>query len=483
MSAEAETNDVEPGAAPESMLIISESSENLQNMSSSLDEIKKMQPDNQDENINNVDPDDYDDISCNTIATGDDYIKDNDWLGKSKHIFVLSSAGKPIYSRYGNEDKFASYFGVMQALVSFVQADNDSLKSIHVGNTKFVFLFKEPLILVSISKTGESVSQLTAQLNYVFNEIVSMLTLSRLSQIYQQRRNYDLRRLLAGVERLIDSLLDFSDSEPSFTLGAVKCLPLAASIRDTISSAIVQSCSKIKDLVFAILLANNNLITLVRMKKYYIHPADLHLIFNLVRASESLKSAESWTPLCLPRFDSGGFLYGHVSYLSEDCQACLLLLTVDREAFFTLSEAKQKIVEKLRRANCLEGINESLNVREETCAETGFPELRHYLYKCKSTAQFYQPGVGAPYMSDYGRLLTLYRRAHQRLHSTSRPLKLLYEKSSDEVLLAWDTKGFELYVVLEPSTDKSATIALIGKLLTWIKKQEDRLFHLNAPTF
>jgi hypothetical protein len=40
-----------------------------------------------------------------------------------------------------------------------------------------------------------------------------------------------------------------------------------------------------------------------------------------------------------------GYLHGHVSYLSDDCQACLLLLTVDRDAFFTLSEAKQKISE------------------------------------------------------------------------------------------------------------------------------------------
>jgi hypothetical protein len=44
-------------------------------------------------------------------------------------------------------------------------------------------------------------------------------------------------------------------------------------------------------------------------------------------------------------FFASGFLHGHVSYLSDDCQACLLLLTVDRDVFFTLSEAKQKIVE------------------------------------------------------------------------------------------------------------------------------------------
>lgn len=68
---------------------------------------------------------------------------------------------------------------------------------------------------------------------------------------------------------------------------------------------------------------------------------DLHIVQNLVDSSESLKTAESWTPICLPKFDSSGYMHGHVSYLAEDCQACLLLLTVDRDVFFVLSEAKQ----------------------------------------------------------------------------------------------------------------------------------------------
>lgn len=83
------------------------------------------------------------------------------------------------------------------------------------------------------------------------------------------------------------------------------------------------------------------------MKKFFIHPADLHLILNLVDSSESFKSAESWTPICLPKFDSNGFMHAHVSYLAEDCQACLLLLTVDRDVFFTLSEAKQVCIHKV----------------------------------------------------------------------------------------------------------------------------------------
>lgn len=73
-----------------------------------------------------------------------------------------------------------------------------------------------------------------------------MLTLRRLTKTYDERPNYDLRRLLTGVDRLIDHLLDFSETEAAFTLGAIQCLPLAVSERDSISKAIKEACSKIK---------------------------------------------------------------------------------------------------------------------------------------------------------------------------------------------------------------------------------------------
>ena len=60
-----------------------------------------------------------------------------------------------------------------------------------------------------------------------------------------------------------------------FLTHSVRILPISAAARETIISAIQNSCSKIKKLVFAILIANNKLIALVRMKKYFIHPADL----------------------------------------------------------------------------------------------------------------------------------------------------------------------------------------------------------------
>ena len=53
----------------------------------------------------------------------------------------------------------------------------------------------------------------------------------------------------------------------------------------------------------AFLAVSGQLITMVRMKKYFLHPGDLHLIFNLVYSSESFKVRDriSFLFLC-PRY-------------------------------------------------------------------------------------------------------------------------------------------------------------------------------------
>lgn len=55
------------------------------------------------------------------------------WRMHRKHVFVLSEAGKPVYSRYGSEEALSSTMGVMMALVSFLEAEKNAIRSIHAG--------------------------------------------------------------------------------------------------------------------------------------------------------------------------------------------------------------------------------------------------------------------------------------------------------------------------------------------------------------
>jgi len=93
-----------------------------------------------------------------------DYQNDSLWQGQKKHIFILSEAGKPIFSLHGNEDKLATLFGVIQALVSFVQMGQDAITSIHAAGIKFAFMQRSSLILVAATRSNMSVQQLQLQL-------------------------------------------------------------------------------------------------------------------------------------------------------------------------------------------------------------------------------------------------------------------------------------------------------------------------------
>ncbi|CAD6999685.1 vacuolar fusion protein MON1 homolog A [Ceratitis capitata] len=440
-------------------------------------------------------------LSAATLDEGDDddaqfdYMHDSVWRGQKKHIFILSEAGKPIYSLHGNEDKLATLFGVIQALVSFVQHGQDAITSIHAGGIKFVFLVRNTLILVAASRTNMSVAQLQLQLSDVYNQILSTLTNKHVTRIFEKRKNFDLRRSLAGSERLIYHLLSNDSSNKrvtnnvfTFLTNSIRVLPLPTTVRASIVSGIQSNCSKIKDLVFAVLIANNKLISLIRMKKYSIHPADLRLIFNLIECSESFKSSENWTPICLPKFDMNGYLYAHVSYLTDDCQACLLLLSVDPNVFFTLSDAKRRITDKLRSTKSLEAISREIEKPTNgglNLTAIGIPELRHFLYKPKTAAQLLCSELMPPYttLKEFERLEGIYCDLLHRIHNSTRPLKLIYEVHEREVVLAWVTAAYELYAVFEPLVDKCAVIKNVDKLIKWIEKEYDVFFIRNHPTF
>ncbi|GIX70184.1 vacuolar fusion protein MON1 homolog A [Caerostris extrusa] len=399
-------------------------------------------------------------------------LNDPSWKYKKNHIFILSEAGKPIYSRHGSEDHLATLMGVIQALVSFVQSSGDMIRSIHAGDRKFVFLHRMPLILVAVSSSKASVPQLLGNLTYVYNQIVSVLTMSNLNKIFEKRSNFDLRRLLGGSEKFLDRLADMLDNDPSFLLSAVNCLSLDNSIREVIGQTLAQYCGKIKSIVFAILLVENQLVTLVRMKKYFLHPADLHILMNLVSSSESFKSVETWLPICLPKFDS-----------DESNKACLLLLSVDQNKFFELKECRNKIVERLRKYHCLEAIYKSVNSRGYSISQVGITEVRHFLYKSRSAAQFTMPGMEAPYVTseDWTHLFGLYQYLHHRMCKSSRPLKMLYYSGERETMVGWHMQGFELYAAFEPLVTKTDATNAMKKIVHWIKKEEDKLFIMNAP--
>ncbi|KAM4588856.1 vacuolar fusion protein MON1 homolog A [Odontesthes bonariensis] len=419
----------------------------------------------------------------NESRTKEEDVSSEAWRSHRKHVFVLSDAGKPIYTRYGTEEALSSTMGVMMALVSFVEADKNIIRSIHADGCKVVFLTKSPLVLVGVSRTCQSDKELQRELQYIYYQIVSLLTLTQLNHIFQHKQNYDLRRLLAGSEYLTDNLLHRLERDPGLLLSAVTCLPLASSARDVVSSSL--QAAKSKSLVFSILLAGDRLVTLVRKKDQFLHHIDLHLVFNLVGSSSSFREGEGWTPICLPKFNTAGFFHAHISYLEPGSQLCLILVSTDREDFFNMSDCKQRFMERLSKRSAYQALKEALKCPSYSLTQVGIPELRHFLYKSKSSGLYTSPEFPLVYQSDeeQERLMGLYQDLHSCLHHPTRPLRSFYRCGETENLLAWVTSGFELYLCFSPLATKALAVTAVNKLLKWIRKEEDRLFILSPLTY
>ncbi len=78
----------------------------------------------------------------------------------------------------------------------------------------------------------------------------------------------------------------------------------------------------------------------------------------------------------------------------------------------------------------------------------------------------------------------MYYDLHNRIHRSSRSLKLIYELKDFEIQLAWVTANYELYATFEPLVDKkSVVIQQVNKLLKWIKKEDQKLFMNGTHIF
>lgn len=95
--------DIEPGAARDSVLIASGSFDNFEQMSSSLEEIitENAVSSREDLNLIGAQAENGEESSKeqNGVEPEEDIENSVEWTSKKKHIFVLSTAGKPIYCR------------------------------------------------------------------------------------------------------------------------------------------------------------------------------------------------------------------------------------------------------------------------------------------------------------------------------------------------------------------------------------------------
>lgn len=233
---------------------------------------------------------------------------------------------------------------------------------------------------------------------------------------------------------------------------------------------------------------------------------DILLLINHVKTFSSdtnFDALEShFTLICLPIFNSSGFLHLYISYISKN--VCILLLSPKAEDLVHMENARKKIY-----ATCyLKGIGatvgpmntamtgktvtlieelEKAAERNYTIDDVGIPDLYHFLFKSHSSSQVTQPKFVSPYntKNSQKRLFRLFQEIHSSIYmlDSTKPHKVYFRHSETETLVAWITSAFELFTVLSPMVTKMQAIKACNDLLKWIKTQEEELFIQNSPVW
>ena len=350
-----------------------------------------------------------------------------------RKYYILSSAGKPIYISHASlsrrkrrreqrrgqqhtlssadlndantadsdeeDERSTTQVGVMQALISiFADEDSDKLRFIRQGDLIITFLLRAPLYLVCVSSWNEEPSTLRQHLEYLYLQVISLVSASQLGRLFSRMPNFDMRRLLEGTEGIFDYLVnqlnanvaeqDEATGQGEGSKGAVtdwaSChqwwlqalQPIRITVpnlRDQLTAALQPPTAESgpstqphrpKDLLYVLLVANGRIVTLLRPRKHSVHPIDLLLLTNTVMGSRSIKrsggseEAEIWLPFSMPKFAPHGFVHAYVKFLDPESwsatsgtatesvqqlgkmtssELAVIVVTGDKDAFSTVS--------------------------------------------------------------------------------------------------------------------------------------------------
>lgn len=315
---------------------------------------------------------------------------ENLWEHNSKHIFILSSSGKPVFSRHGDEQELVTTFGLLQAVISIIQDSGDHLKCIRAGNGNrvIVYFLRHSLYFVAISSTREPEIILRKQLEFMYSQIILILT-SKVHDVLKSNSSKDIRDLLGPeTNQLLHAACRTDIVSPSIAFQAVKIVNMNGDLRSDIQT-ILKSCVEISGSVLGIMLHGDSLLG------YYanasasltLDTSDVLLLSHFIGNASSLKSHDqNWVPVCMPNFNSNAFLQAYICNLKivKSMEFFLVLIAVetDSSAFRGLHESRLQLEKNISEPAISNRLLQTLSSQERMVSRFLTQSMSlHFFYK------------------------------------------------------------------------------------------------------
>ena len=139
------------------------------------------------------------------------------WSQHDKHAFLLTSAGKPVWSLHGSADALASLAPIVQAVLARAEDGGEPLTQLALSDgTLLLVASRGPLHGCVLSRTGECAHALAQQLRLLHAYLLfATLPGGSLLAILAARPGADVRPQCAGVERGMQAAAALGARAPS----------------------------------------------------------------------------------------------------------------------------------------------------------------------------------------------------------------------------------------------------------------------------
>ena len=296
-------------------------------------------------------------------------MKFEEFFVKKRHYLIMSDGGKPVYSRYGDPIENNSIFATLSAMITkytiFNTNDNEkeNLNVITNNKNKIVFLKKGQLIFIALSKKNDCTSLLFSQLEYLYFQLMSILTISFYSKLEDNPSK--CLSTMGGTENLFEQMIQYTSKSFPALFNSYQVFNYFE-FREKLNKLSEEFRG---DALYCIIMTPYEIISLSRSNQIDVVPSDLVLIQNLIYSQEMLRTQESYVPICLPGISEQGYIQFYSHFSEENIGIIFITENMDPLWFVKFQEQYNKLYQKLLNENYIEKIIEIFRINNNISGE------------------------------------------------------------------------------------------------------------------
>ena len=296
---------------------------------------------------------------------------------QKRHYFIMTEGGTPIYSRYGDEIKNCSLLATFSAIITkFTIFNNEKnsqekLNYICNDNSIIAFLKKGKIVFIALSNKTDSISFLYSQLELLYQQLLSIVTSERMPIL--EEKPSSCSTVLSGINESLEQIIEYSSNTMVGLLNSYHVLPIEN--RQKLNNI----CQKyLKNALICCLITPDakEIISLSKSNIIKLSFNDMILIQCLIMSSDSLRTGESWVPICLPGISSEGFLQLYCNFVTTDKFGIIFVTESQEQKYFNdfvnLSRKiyneieEQKLLKNIENSQKKEGVQKSKAMGEKS---------------------------------------------------------------------------------------------------------------------